>query len=467
MKRPLITPTNNKHTSQQNHTMKLNKYVLGLLAGTALVSPASALTFEITGATAFRRATLESISALYAASGSVWRFCHDRSTEGDYINANYVTFEGTITGIPGTTVIRCSFNGSVEGIRALADSPASDPSFYKLSALTVPATLAGANQENTATSGNLETAQAEMAFSDVDKALSPYAANTTITGDTVGVVVFGLVASEGASAITNVTSAQYRSLLFNGYMPMSYFTGVAADVNRLVFATGRNDGSGTRTSYMAEMGYGVTNTVQQYLVIASSGNQITGLQTVPAGGVNADLTGTDLASFGPITQKTSSASTVWGQDLAGNGGAFSGGDLRTHLGLDGDSVRVFDADGFELFASPQLNIGLVSYISLNDAVTARTAGATLCAYNGVSLAVNDTNNTMTAADKSKVYEGTYTAWNFQQFYRKTTADTNTVALYNLIAGAVPTNLGAAGLTKTAMQCARSSDGGIINPDFIR
>jgi hypothetical protein len=474
MNHRFLTPTNNKNTSQQNHTMKLNKSVLGLLAGSALISSASAATFEITGATAFRSSTLQSIRALYIASGQAFRFGHDGANEGAYTGANYVTFEGTINGIPGTTVIRCSFNGSIEGLRALADSPTHDPNFLKLSALTEAAIVGGTNQEAISTSGNLETAQAEMAFSDVDKALSPYAANTTLTGDSVGVVVFGIVASEGASAITNVTSAQYRSLLFNGYMPLSYFTGVAADDNRLIFCTGRNDGSGTRTSYMTEVGFGVTNTVQQFLVIGSEVNQITALQTVPQGGVNADLSGTDLDGFDAqpntagtqaITQLATSASTVWGQDLPGNGGAFSGSVLRGHLGLDGDSVNVFDADGFNLFGTPRTNIGLVSYISLNDAVSARTAGATICSFNGVSLAVNGPSNTMTDADKSKVYEGNYTAWNFQQFYRKTTADANTISLYNSLAAAIPGTLGSAGLAKTAMQCARSADGGIINPIF--
>lgn len=454
--------------------MKLNKHILSLLAGSALVAPAFGATFEITGATAFRKSTLQSIRNLYLASGQPFRFGHNASTEAGYDGATYVTFEGTITGLSGTTVIRCSFNGSIEGLRALADSPTYDASYLKLSALTEAATVGGTNQEAISTSGNLETAQAEMAFSDVDKALSPYAANTTLTGGSVGVVVFGIVASEGASAITNVTSQQYKSLLSNGYMPLSYFTGVAADDNRLIFCTGRNDGSGTRTSYMTETGYGVTKTVQQYLVIGSEGNQITALINVPQGG-SLDITGTDLDGFDaqpgtggiqPVSFPSNSASTVWGQDLPGNGGAFSGSVLRGHLALDGDSVSVFDADGFDLFGSPQANIGLVSYISLNDAITARSGGATLCAYNGVSLAVSDAGNTqMTAADKSKVYEGTYTAWNFQQFYRKTTASADTITLYNAIAAAVPTNLGTAGLKNSDMQCARPADGGIINPIF--
>lgn len=409
--------------------MKANRLLLGAFAA-VLATPAHALTFEITGATAFRRATIESISALYAASGQPWRFCHNRSTAVDYVNADYITYEGTITGLPGTTVIRCAFNGSIEGLRAIAQSPTHDASYFKLSALTIAATTTGANQFATSTSGNLETAEAEMAFSDTAKSISPYAAYP-MAGGSVGVVVFGLVANEG-SPITNVTTQQYNSLLSNGYVPLSFFTGVPTDTS-LVFCTGRNDGSGTRSSYLSEMGYGVANSVQQYLVVGSEGNQITAIQNVPAGGINGitpgaggsagDIDAFDAqpgtAGFQDVTQLATSASTVWGNDVAGNGGAFSGSVLRGHLALRGDSVTVFDADGYDLLGGAQSNISLVSWVSLNDAITARTGGASIVAFNGVSLAVNGGTggNEMTSADKNKVYYGNYTAWNFQNLYR--------------------------------------------------
>jgi hypothetical protein len=467
--------------------MKSTKLLAGVLSA-ALACPAMADTFEITGATAFRRATIESIHALYLASGQPFRFAHNRSTEADFVNADTITFEGTITDL-GPTTVRCAFNGSIEGLRAIADSPASDPRFYKSSILTDTAVVGGANQENVSNStANTETAQAEIAFSDTDKAISPYA-SYPMSGGSVGVAVFGLVVNEG-SAITNVTTQQYNSLLTNGYMPLSLFTGNASDTS-LVFCTGRNDGSGTRSSYLAEMGYGVSNIVQQFLVVGSDGNEITAIQAVPAGGTNdtnpvtsgvqldpsTDIANFDAipstGSFDQVTQLATSASTVWGQDVPGNGGAFSGSVLRGHLALAGTSVTVFDADGFDLFGAPQTGISLVSWVSLNDATTARTNGAKIVAFNGVSLAVNanssgttgtgSTFNLMTAADKDKCYRGNYTAWNFQQMYRRTTASANTVTLYNKIAAAIPTNLGSAGLRSSDMKVGRPSDGGVINP----
>lgn len=466
--------------------MKSPKFLTGLLA-VALASPAFALTFEITGATAFRAATITSVNALYVASGQPFRFSHNRATEADFINADVITFEGTINGLPGTTIVRIAANGSIEGLRAMAqpgqsgiDGSNGDASYLKLNtAQTETAIVGGRNIENVANnSTNTERALAEMAFSDTDKAISPYAANDMV-GASPGVAVFGLVVSEGAGGaggITNVTAAQYNSLLTNGYVKMSQFTGNSADDSRLVFCTGRNDGSGTRSSYLTEMGFGASNPVQQFLVVSQNGNQIKAIQNVPVNGTNDSNSitagiqlpsGSDIKAFddGPetITQLTTSLSTVWGQNVAGNGGAFSGSVLRGHLALDGDSVTVFDSDGFDLFGAPQTNIGLVSWISLNDAKTAVAGGATLAAFDGVSLTF--TGGDLTAADKEKIYNGQYTAWNFQQFYRRFTADANTLNLYNAIFAAIPNNLATAGLRNVDMKIGRSGDGGVINPIF--
>ncbi len=462
--------------------MKSPKFLTGLLA-VALASPAFALTFEITGATAFRAATITSVNALYVASGQPFRFSHNRATEADFINADVITFEGTITGLPGTTVVRIAANGSIEGLRAMAqpgqtgiEGSNGDANYLKLStAQTETAITGGRNIENVANAApNIERALAEMAFSDTDKAISPYAADDMV-GASPGVAVFGLVVSEGANAITNVTAAQYNSLLTNGYVKMSQFTGNSADDTRLVFCTGRNDGSGTRSSYLTEMGFGASNPVQQFLVVSQNGNQIKAIQNVPVNGTNDSSpaagiqlpAGSDIKAFddGPetITQLTTSLSTVWGQNVAGNGGAFSGSVLRGHLALDGDSVTVFDADGFDLLGAPATNIGLVSWISLNDAKTAVAGGATLASFDGVGLTF--TGGDLTALDKEKIYNGQYTAWNFQQFYRRFTADANTLFLYNAVFAAVPTNLATAGLRNIDMKIGRPADGGVINPSF--
>lgn len=477
--------------------MKSPKYLTGLLA-LALASPAFSQTFyEITGATAFRAATITSVHALYLASGQPFRFSHNRTTEADFLNADVVTFEGTINGLAGTTVVRIAANGSIEGLRAMAQPGQSgsvptngDAAYLKLStAQTETAIVGGRNIENIANNAaNTERALAEFAFSDTDKAISPFASNNMV-GVSPGIAVFGLVVSEGAAAtgasgasaispITNVTAAQMNTLFTNGSTRASQFTGDSTHDNMLVFCTGRNDGSGTRSSYLTEMGFGASNPVQQFLVISQTGNQIKAIQNVPTNGFNdanpslpgaqlptgPDSLGDWVASTGnTVTQLTTSLSTVWGQNVPGNGGAFSGSVLRGHLALDGDSVSVFDADGFDLFGGPQTNIGLVSWISLNDAKTAVANGATLAAFDGVSLTF--TSGELTALDREKIYNGQYTAWNAQQFYRRFTADAPTLFLFNAIAAAVPNNLATAGLRNIDMKVGRSGDGGVINPSF--
>lgn len=457
--------------------MKPTKLLTGIFAAT-LATPAFGLTFEISGATAFRRGTIESIHALFVASGQPFRFASNRAG-ADYVNADLVIWEGTIAGLPGTTIVRTSFNGSIEGLRAIAESPAADPPYYKTSVLTVTPVVGGAQEDGNPatpavidavpTAGNTETAETEIAFSDTDKAISPYAANPMV-GSPVGVAVFALVVNEG-SPINNVTVQQYNSLLANGNVPLSFFTGDPTDTE-LVFCTGRNDGSGTRSSYLSEMGYGVANAVKQYLVVGSEGNFITALQEVPQGGVNTSgsILSFDAqpgtAGFQAVFQETRSASIVWGNDVPGNGGAFSGSVLRGHLALRGDragGVTVFDPDGEDLFGAPQNNVSLLSWISVNDAVTARTNGASVVAFNGVGIDINGPSNTLSTTDKEKCYNGTYSPWNFQQMYYRFGSSAETITLYNLIFAAVPNNLGAAGLKTSDFNVGRADDGGTMNP----
>jgi len=465
--------------------MKANKYIAGFLALFAAQS-ASAITYEITGATAFRRATIEAVNKLYddEPGNPSYSYVANNAT---YFNSDFITFKGTINGV-ADTYIRCSFNGSIEGLRALAEPGTSGPTsngdayYFDEAAVTATPAAAGAGTviaasvSNPSATPQLERAEAEMAFSDTDFAISPYFA-AALSGGSPGAVVFAVCSSD-SSGITNVTYQQYNSLLTQGVVPKSFFTGNPADTSK-VFCTGRNDGSGTRSSYLSEMGYGVSNTVTQYLVLTRSGtgvsDTITALQVVPQGGTNDTDTvtagiqlpgGSDIAAWmvGKTNlQATANASIVWGQDQAGNGGASSGSALTSGLAQTGPSVRVFDAFGANLYGgTPQTNISLVTWISVNDAITARTGGATLCSFNGVGLDL--TGDVMTTSDRNKVLNGNYSPWNFQQFYYKTGAPTDVVDLYNSIFGLVEGGaLGVAGLPNGEFVIGRNGDGGTINP----
>jgi len=467
--------------------MKANKYIAGFLALFATYSAsAQTPTYEVTGATAFRRATIEGVRSLYTDSANPnWRVVTNNAT---ITSADFLTFEGNINGT--TTIIRCSFNGSIEGLRALAEPGQGNPGekngdawYIKASELPATSSASGevrnitANVRNPAASSDLlERAKAEMAFSDTDVVISPYGSpvgdDPVLVGGSPGAVVFTVCSTKG-SGITNVTVQQYNSLLANGFVPKSFFTGNLADTSK-VFCTGRNDGSGTRSSYLAEMGFGVANPVKQFLVLSRTGSTIndtiTALQEVPAGGVNNPLT-PDLQAWvdagNTLLQAPGDASIVWDQDINGNGGAASGGALVSGLQQFGPSVRVFSGNGTNLFGgTPQTDIALITWITLNDAVTAIAggAGANLCSFNGVTLDLNAGKTAMAPEGKNKVINGAYSAWNFVQFYYVDGATQDVIDLYDdifdNIAGG---DLGVAGIPTNQFNIGRTEDGGTINP----
>ena len=440
--------------------MKSKTLLFGLSAISLVSSAYADVTVNITGATAFRAAALDSIKAKFLAEPIATRsfkYAHDSANSASFNGSTRAIFIGKFPGVTGTTTIRCCFNGAVEGVKAIAIP--SDPlaTYYQPSLLTsTTATATGAELVNQGTTG-AANAPSQIAFSDVTSASTPFG-SAALTNTQVGVVVFTMLTNEG-STVSNVTQQQFRALLSSGFQPLSLFTGNAADVTN-VFATGRNDGSGTRAVYLGESGFGITNAVKQYVTIASTGTALSKVQLVPAGGVNT-LNGQSLTG-----QSASNASTVWGQDIAGNGGYNSGSTLRTDMGKTGASVTVLDDVGVDAFGE-NVRVDFVTWLSLNDAVTARGNGAQFCGYNGVrldQLAVSGSNiNSGAATDKAKVTNGSYTAWSYENLYRRndTTTDQNTI--YTAIAGAVPTNLAAAGIALTDMAVGRSIDGGVVSP----
>jgi hypothetical protein len=225
----------------------------------------------------------------------------------------------------------------------------------------------------------------------------------------------------------------------------------------MVYATGRNDGSGTRTAYMAESQLGISTLVSQF-VATSPGSGTAGavsvIQKVPAGG--ATING---------TLDPTSASTLWGQDLDGNGGYFSGSALRDVLGRTTASTLVLDADGSTLQAASQIH--LVSWISTADAVPARQAGAKILGWNGSILDSLNTGTTVSATDLAKITEGQYTAWTFQNLYYVGTLTPDEDAVYTAIKTGIPASLVAAGyvpgVPATIMHVSRGDDGAPVAP----
>jgi hypothetical protein len=437
--------------------MKTKHLFVGISSLVLTTAAYADVTVNITGATAFRAAALQSIKAKYVASGLPFKFAHDQATSGGttFSGATRAIFSGTFPGVSGTTTIRCCFTGSVEGIRALL--PVADPlppTYYQTSLLaSTTAAVGGAELAAQGTTG-AATAVSDIAFSDVLKSSTPFSSFPLLpSAPAAGVIVFTMLTNEGSS-ITDVTSQQFRALFSVGFQPLSLFSGNAADTS-LVFATGRNDGSGTRSVYLAETGYGIPTPVKQYVTIASTATALTTIQLVPAGGVGSPaLPG----------QSAANASTVWGQDVVGNGGYNSGSLLRTDMGKTGAAVTVLDETGADSVGGAT-RVDLVTFLSVNDAVAARANGAVFCSYNGVKL--NDVaagGTVLSAADKAKVTNGKYTAWSYENMYRRNSlTGGDAVTVYDGIKAAIPANLGSAGIALADMAVGRESDGGVVAP----
>jgi hypothetical protein len=440
--------------------MKLKTILAGAMA-LGITSSAMAQTTEITitGATAFRQATMQGIYDAYASVGALgnsFNVCHDfdGNNLGQLIASNKAVFSGRFPGITGTTVIRTSFNGSTEGLNAIAGN--SDPTFLQTAALLNTGSIQGSTTSPT------QTLRPKFSFSDVYQSTSPVR-NVTLNPvgtSAVGVVTFAMITNEGAPANwNNVTIQQCRALWQAGTAPLSLFTGNPADT-RTVFATGRNDGSGTRSAYLTEWTYGAANLVNQYVATASgiSGNNLTTITLVPANGIGS-------GNFN--TGRTSDASTLWGNTAVGNGGYSSSSALRTLMGLASSSVTVYNG----VSQTPTLtnaNILLLTWLSTADSRNAVVAGGKILAYNGEvvnPVASNDLTNYQNSgfneADFKKIASGAYSAWSYQHLYFHGSLNASETAWYNAMKSTwIPQGLQITsnGLRLEDMECERPDDG---------
>ena len=416
--------------------------ILAVGAAVAFTSSLRAdVEIRITGASAFRQATLRTIKAKFDSAGALgtsYSFAHDKSAGGtNYDGSTRSVWKGTFPGVAGTTTIRCNFTGSVEGIRAVALGGSYNETYLTDAALTA----AGENGSKTSPTSQME---AKFAFSDVRQSSTPITSPVLSPGDPrVGVVTFTMLANQSAPVdLTNVTAQQARALLSQGYQPLSLFTGKTGDENdNYVFAVGRNDGSGTRTLYLAEIGYGITNPVNQYVATSAAGDAVNTIQLTPAG--------------------SAYKSTVWGYDMDGNGGYASGSNVRDDMGRTTDSVTVLDAQGSELLAGSP--VYLLTWLSTGDAKTAVANGARTLAYNGVS--VDPANAPLSAEDQLKVTTGQYTAWGYENLYYNGSLSSDENTVYSEIVAGIPSLIGSsgAGIPMSAMAVSRSDDGGTVMP----
>jgi hypothetical protein len=362
--------------------MKSIKLCLAALAFTALSSTAFSQTIiNITGATAFRAAANGAIISYLGGAGvTEYAFTGTQGING----SNRAIFRGNVTGFANPVIIRASWSGSTAGIAAIANAT-------PVEVLTTanPMSTAGTNLGQ---GGNpapvFENAVAQFAFSDVAQTAST-TQSPVLNGSEVGVVPFVFVMNEGAPAeVTTMTDQLMNALYSNGAVPLWYVTGgdPTLPANQiLVYAVGRNDGSGSRATALSETRYGVFLPVQQF-------------------------TGTQ------------SGNTINTLSFVGNGGYSSNSGIRDLVSCTSAAVSVEGGPAESCF--------VISYLTLSDALAAQTAGAKLLEYNGVPYSEFGTKR------------GPYTFWGYQWFYDAPAVSGNTTleTFRNAFTALIPTTL---------------------------
>jgi hypothetical protein len=412
--------------------MKIKNLILGTMFAGLAASASAQTEITITGATAFRQATMRAIYDAYAlagAAGTTFNVAHDfnGANISQLIASNRAIFSGSFPGITGTTVIRTSFNGSTEGLNAIAGN--NNPTFLTEAALTGGNFTAGIKDLTTSPT---ESIRPKFSFSDVYQSTSPVdnVVLNPVGSSAVGIVTFAMIANEGAPAnLENVTIQQCRALWTNGIQKLSLFTGDPADT-KYVLATGRNDGSGTRSAYLTEWTFGVANLVNQYTAVnggtsATGNGSISKLTLVPANGIGN-------GTFS--TNRTSDASTLWGNSAPGNGGYSSSSALRTLMGYTSSNVTVYNG----VDQAPDLenqDILLLTWLSTADSLNAASNGAKILGYNGVKVtpiasAGSFQSSGFNEADFKKIATGAYSAWSYQHLYYHGSLSANEQAWYN-------------------------------------
>jgi hypothetical protein len=246
------------------------------------------------------------------------------------------------------------------------------------------------------------SASVNLAMADNAQSFSRTKKPTLTTGSEVGVITFKWVRNPGKWTGSNVTDSQIRQAL-GGFCPLAVFTGNAADTS-YIYVSGRDNQSGTRVNAFGDSGFGILTTPVQ---IEMNGS-----------GVMQQVNG----SYG------------------GDFGFSSGGTLAGTLGANTTA------------ATDSLNGGtgysVIAYLSVGDAATAVTAGATELTYDGVPFS------------SAAVIEGTYTFWGNEYIYQANNVTSGTEAnnIYKLLSATTGINAfcdGVKAIKLTDMHCTRT------------
>lgn len=405
-------------------------FFTAVLALTVVQQASADLTIRLTGSTAFRSGTHKAIVAMMGGEANC-KFAtaaisgNTTNTQTSFEGADYTIIRGAATGIPGVTTVQCTWTGSATGIHDVAVGTAL--SFIPAASLPASNGYANAVVGNGATLAT-ESATARFAFSDVFQSSTP-TPTPALVNTNLAIIPFSFVANEGTIGITNITQQLARALWTNGSQPKKLFTGnpAALDANDLVLAVGRDNGSGTRITQLAETKYGVFTPVQQWKLTGTTAITIAQLWPV----------GDGVGSF-----------------AAGNGGYTSGSTVRTFMGLTSPSVELRDDTGATVATG--LPVSFIAWLGIADSITAVSNGAVRLSYEGV---------TYDGTNANLIYEGLYSGWGYLHLYTPSGLSTDETQFKTNLSTQLDNAsvLGSAGLRISQMQVSRSNDGATVGP----
>ena len=415
--------------------MKVSKILLAsmLAAAGASMAFAAPTYIKVTGSTAFRKANIFAICNSLNSPKAAFV----GTAAADLSGQARAVIRGTLkTGTHQDVVYQVGLGGSVGGIAGIDANQGSVPgaSFNGASTWMKDDSVGGGNTltavtigTNSITGANFIASpafeawsQPKVAFSDSLASSTPFTSNPNVTEVTVGPVgVIDFYWVKGAkhtdvttaqyNSLTNITQQQAAALQKAGILPLSLFTGVAADSAVDVVCVGRNSDSGTRLAAEAEPQLGfqaITPNLYRSLGAA----------------VGLDNAWTGFPEVGY------------------DSGAKVAADLRV----------VFNAGVKDENNKPFILVGYVGKSDKNTAIAGSVAA--VLAYNGVTPSDAGINN------------GQYSFWTFQHTYHTYTnpTDVAVIAIEAQAAQVLATDFAQSGISIGSMAVSRLFEGAPIN-----
>lgn len=367
--------------------MKIKSIAFVAASVAAISSSASALTIDIVGSTAGRSAVYGRVLDLVAETSSA-------ASGSSLTGSNQAIIHGTYAST--AVIIRLNFTGSAAGVDQVANQK--QVSFFKETVGT-----SGNTTSVAFSGGNIETSAPELGYSDVFQSTTAFKTPALTVEDEVAVIPFKFYRhTNGNANLTNITSQVARYVYGSGgSAPLSLFTGVATDVTKTVYGTGRDASSGTRITTFAEI-----NTSQ-----------------------------TAVSQYQPTTTATDGTGTVLALGATSSSGFSSGSFIKNVLNSE------FDGTG---------NSTIIGYLGASDWQSPGVSNAVELSFNGVTYSTEN------------LYNGSYTFWGYlHQFHKGVTG--TTLTFYNALRDALVLNPGSGVEPIANMKVSRDGDGFPVNP----